>query len=102
MRELAPDHEQYCFDTYDKVVLTGEPVRFVNEAKALDSRWFDLYAFPVGGRDSCKVAVIFTNITERVRAEDALRQSEERFRFSTTDRTWCCWTSACRDSTDAR
>ena len=80
VRELLPDHEAYWFETYGKVALTGEPVRFVNEAKELEGRWFDLYAFRVGGPGSYKVAVIFTNISERKQAEQALRQSEARFR----------------------
>ena len=73
MRELAPDHEAHWFETYGKVAQTGEPIRFVNEAKAMDDRWFDLYAFRVGGRDSRKVAVLFTNITERKRLDQALQ-----------------------------
>ena len=69
MRELAPDHEAYWFETYGKVALTGEAVRFVNQSKVLDGRWFDLYAFKVGGPEGRKVAVLFTNISERKRAE---------------------------------
>ena len=80
MRELAPDHDAHWFEIYGKVALTGEPVRFVNEAKALDDRWFDVYAFRLGGRKSRKVAVIFNNITERRRTEEALRKSEERYK----------------------
>ena len=80
MRELAPDHEEHWFQTYGRVALTGEAVRFVNEAKSLDNRCFDLYALKVGGPDSRKVAVLFTNITECRRAETALRASEEQFR----------------------
>ena len=75
IRELAPDHEEYWFETYGKVAVTGEPVRFTHEANALDGRWFDLYAFRVGGRDSCKVAVLFTNITERKRVESKLNEA---------------------------
>ena len=73
IRELAPDHEQYWFDTYGTVSLTGEPVRFVNKAQAMD-RWFDLYAFKVGGPESRKVAVLFTNITERNTLERQLHE----------------------------
>ena len=80
VRELLPDHEAYWFETYGKVALTGEPIRFVNAAKELEGRWFDLYAFRVGGPGSYKVAVLFTNISERKQAEQALRQSELRFR----------------------
>jgi PAS domain S-box-containing protein len=71
MREIAPTHETFWFETYAKVALTGKPVRFVNEAKAL-KRWFDVYAFRFGGSESRKVAVLFTNITERRRTEQAL------------------------------
>ena len=73
IRQLAPDHEEYWFDTYGKVLLTGEPVRFENEAHAMD-RWFDLYAFKVGGPESRKVAVLFTNITERNTLERQLHE----------------------------
>jgi DNA-binding response OmpR family regulator len=33
MRDLAPDHEEYWFEIYGKIALTGKPMRFVNEAK---------------------------------------------------------------------
>jgi len=71
MRDLAADHEAHWFETFGEVALTGKPVRFVNEAKALN-RWFDVYVFRFGGVESRKVAVIFMNITERRRAEQAL------------------------------
>ena len=69
MRELVPNHDAHWFETYGKVVLTGKAVRFVDQSKVLDGRWFDLYAFKVGGPESTKVAVLFTNISERKRAE---------------------------------
>ena len=47
MRDLAPDHEEYWFEIYGKIALSGEPKRFVNEAKALN-RWYDVYAFKIG------------------------------------------------------
>ena len=74
IRELVPDHEEYWFEIYGKVILTGEPIRFVNEAKGL-GRWFDLYAFRVGGPGRLKVAVLFTNITERKKAAELLTVS---------------------------
>ncbi|HAH22288.1 MAG TPA: hypothetical protein DCL77_00710 [Prolixibacteraceae bacterium] len=79
MRDLAPDHEEYWFEIYGKVALTGELIRFENEAKALN-RWFEVCAFRVGGQKSCNVAICFNDITQRKQAQDALHKSEERFR----------------------
>ena len=62
MRELHPSHEAHWFEIYGNVARTGEPVRFVNEARAL-GRWFDVYAFQLGGRDSPRVAILFKDIT---------------------------------------
>ena len=77
MREIAPNHEAHWYETYGSVALTGKPVRFVNEARALDG-WFDVYAFRFGGRESRKVAVVFMNITERRRAEEALLRAKDQ------------------------
>jgi PAS domain S-box-containing protein len=72
MRDIAPEHEDHWFETYGRVARTGQAVRFVNDAKSLQERWFDLYALKLGGPESRKVAVLFTNITERKRIEAEL------------------------------
>lgn len=71
IREIAPGLEKLWFEAYGKVAETGRAVRFSNEAKAL-KRWFDVYAFRVGGAGSRKVAVLFRDITARKRIELAL------------------------------
>ena len=76
IRELAPNIEPRWFEVYGKVALTGEAIRFVECSQALH-RWFDLYAFRVGAPEERKVAVLFTNITERKRTEEALRAAQE-------------------------
>jgi len=68
MREFVPSIEGHWLANYGRVALTGEPVRFANEYKTLD-RWFDVYAFRVGPPDGRRVAVLFTDITARRRAE---------------------------------
>ena len=73
IRELVPDHDAHWFETYGAVAATGQPARFVNEAKAM-GRWYDVYAYRLGGPDSRRVAILFTDITDRKRAEDDLRQ----------------------------
>ncbi len=75
MRELVPEIEDHWIQIYGNVALTGQPIRFVNEAKALDGRWFDVYACRVGEPDLRKVAVIFNDITARRHSAEALRQT---------------------------
>ena len=91
MRELVPTLEAHWFDIYGAVAQTGEPIRFVNQAQDMDNRWFDVYACRVGGPDSQKVAIIFSDISERRRSVEALRESEERYRylFSSIDEGFC-------------
>jgi PAS domain S-box-containing protein len=81
MRELIPHHENHWFEIYGNVAQTGIPIRFENSAEALQ-RWYDLYAYRVGLPDDRKVAVLFKDITERKLTEEALRQSEDRFRIA--------------------
>ncbi len=77
MRDLAPTHEQHWFDIYGRIALTGEALRFQRPAGALQDRWFDVYAFRVDRPDERHVAVLFTDITMRRRA-DAQREEAER------------------------
>lgn len=74
-RELVSDFETYWFEIFGRVALTGEPNRFINEAKGLN-RWFDVFAFRVGEEGSGKVAVLFNNITERMVSEEKLRHAQ--------------------------
>ena len=86
MRELAPDHDEHWFAVYGKIALTGEPARFVNEAKALN-RWFDVSAYRVGGEDSRKVAILFNDISDLKK-----RGTEDPVAWSTC----ACWTASRR------
>ena len=67
--EFTSELEPYWFEMFGKVAVTGEAIRFVRSAKPLGGRTFDLYAFKVGGPDGRKVAILFTNITERRQQE---------------------------------
>lgn len=80
--ELVPNFETKWFDIYGKVVATGESIRVAEEVSALN-RIFDVYACRDQIRDSKKVIVLFTDITERIRSEHALRESDERVRLAT-------------------
>jgi PAS domain S-box-containing protein len=90
MRDLAPNHEAHWFEIFGKIALTGEPAQFENEAKAL-GRHYDVCAYRVGGPESRKVAVLFNDITERKRAEAAVRESEDRFRTMANSMPQLAW-----------
>jgi PAS domain S-box-containing protein len=78
-RELVPDLDQSWFRIYGSVALTGTAQRFENHAPAM-GRWFDVYALRLGAPELRQVALIFTDITARKRAEQDLRAAEEKSR----------------------
>lgn len=61
---------------YGQALDTGQPIRVEEAEPALD-RTFDLNIFTVD-RARNRVAVLFTNVTERKKGEAALRESEAR------------------------
>jgi PAS domain S-box-containing protein len=72
MRELIPNLEMRWFKVFGAVAVTGKPIRFIEESKAMGNRWFDVYAFRVGAKEMHRVAILITNITERKISEQAL------------------------------
>jgi PAS domain S-box-containing protein len=77
MRSLSPLHEQHWFDTYGRVARSGESIRFVQHARAL-GRWFNVFAFRINSTRRNQVAVLFSDITDRIDADNALRAADRR------------------------
>ena len=79
-RQMLPDLEEHWFETYGRVALTGEPVRFENGSEVMN-RWFEVYAFRLGGNTSRKVALLFKDISDRkaieTQRERLLRQEQD-------------------------
>jgi PAS domain S-box-containing protein len=78
IRDLVPTIEQSWIDIYAKVAVTGESVRFENHSGALADRWYEVYAFRTGDPKLHRVAILFTDISNRKRAEAELRFSRAR------------------------
>src|ERR1035437_150356 len=73
MRELAPSHEEFWFDTYGAVALSGEPAEFIHKAEALNC-YYEVSAYRVGEPEQRRVAIVFNDISVRMRAEAHIRQ----------------------------
>jgi PAS domain S-box-containing protein len=79
MSEVLPQLERHWIDNYCGVALSGKPLSFESYNRDLD-RHFSVYCFsPARGR----FAILFTDVTERKRKDDALRQSEQQLRVAT-------------------
>jgi PAS domain S-box-containing protein len=86
MLEFVSEIEEHWLLNYGEVALTGVPVRFSGDYKGLNKS-FEVYAFRVGEPDSHRVAVLFTDISERKAAAEALRASAEALELRVVERT---------------
>lgn len=86
MTDLAPTHEQHWFDIYGEVALSRRPVRFENNAEALQ-RWFEVQAMPVGDPAEHRVAILFNDVSGRRSAERALQALTDSLREEVATRT---------------
>jgi len=64
IREVFPDELQEWFDTYDKVMATGEPIRFERDL-ASQGRTLELFAFRFEDAGILKIGVIFLDVSQR-------------------------------------
>ncbi|MFO1418479.1 MAG: PAS domain S-box protein [Methylotetracoccus sp.] len=78
MREVWPETDDYWLETFGRVALTGEPIRYENYSTPL-RRWYETSAFSTKPNF---FAVLFIDITPRKQAEMALRDSEMRLKLA--------------------
>ncbi|QQE64402.1 multi-sensor signal transduction histidine kinase [Leptolyngbya sp. BL0902] len=51
MRDIAPELEEYWYEIYGHVALTGESTRFEQQVRHW-GRWYDVYAFRIGAPEN--------------------------------------------------
>jgi PAS domain S-box-containing protein len=80
---IHPNDSDMVFDRYARR-LKGEPVPQIYDFRIIrkdgDIRWGELNAVPISWEDRPGVLCFMNDITERKKTEEALRQSEERYR----------------------
>lgn len=69
VRTLVPELEDFWAELYGRVVLTRRPERVEHPARQLD-KYYEVYAFPVGDPEDCRVGILFNDIKERKEAEE--------------------------------
>jgi PAS domain S-box-containing protein len=77
--ELYPQIEDFWFDFYGNVALSGVSARIENEFKTLN-KWYEIYAYKIGGPESRRVGALFREVTKRKLDEEALKKSENHAR----------------------
>lgn len=78
MREVYPEQDQYYWNAYRDVVLTGRETRLESYSQRL-GKYFSLHAF---SPNKSKFAIMTRDITERKRMENALFTEKEYFRVT--------------------
>jgi PAS domain S-box-containing protein len=79
VKEILPNIEVKWIQRYANIALTGVPEHFEDWSEA-NQRWYEVHASRVGGPESTLVAIVYNDITQRKKAEEALKASEERLR----------------------
>jgi PAS domain S-box-containing protein len=71
--EVMPNTERHWIETYGRVALDGEPIRFENYSEELDKHYL-VTAFRPAPR---KFACVFDDITKHKRAEQAIQEARD-------------------------
>lgn len=75
--DVLPNTEHYWIDRFGKVALSGQPAVFENYAKELD-RYYHVLAYQ---NEPNQFVAIVNDVTESRKVEEALRESELKFRM---------------------
>lgn len=86
IKEVLPNLETYWIDLFGHVALTGERVTVTNTVAELN-KTIETHAFRIGGEDSRKVAVFFSDVTTRVTEEEKRKQFAEQLKIEVAERT---------------
>ncbi len=75
--DVLPNTEHYWIDRFGKVALSGQPATFENYAKELD----EILSCLAYQNEPNQFVAIINDVTESRKVEEALRESELKFRM---------------------
>ncbi|RFA38926.1 PAS domain S-box protein [Alkalilimnicola ehrlichii] len=75
IRELVPDIEEQWIELYHRIASTEEHIKYELKSEAM-GRWFDAEGFRIGDPESHRIALLFSDVTERKAAEDARHERQ--------------------------
>ena len=76
VRDTFPNEDEEWYDYYDRVIETGQPIRFERTASSL-GMIIEMFLARIGDSSEKRLLLLMRDITERRRAQEALRQSEK-------------------------
>ncbi len=81
--QVIPQEDPKWLEIYGRVALTGEPYRFTNYSQVI-KRYYEVFAYQPAPR---QFAVLFSDITEHMRAEQDLRDAHQELEQHVQERT---------------
>ena len=99
--EIIPGLEPSLHETFGRIARGGVPEQFEVPVGPLDS-WFSVFAYP---QDGDRLILLYEDVTDRKRAEAALRENQERLQAALTAAdlgTWVWHVAEDRTESDAR
>ncbi len=76
--ELLPDLEKWWFQSRRALEL-GDEHKVLSTCVLVSNRWLEVHAFRLTGPDDRQLALLFNDVTEHMRADQALHASEARW-----------------------
>ena len=76
LTDLMPDPPSEWLQLIERIVSAQQERRFTLNLHPLSDCWVEAFAFPTGNPEACRVAVLFNDITERMRFEEDLRDRQ--------------------------
>ena len=75
-RDTFPDEDEEWYEYYDRVIETGQPIRFERAASSL-GMIIEMFLARIGDSSERRLLLLMRDVTEHRRAQEALRQSEK-------------------------